>query len=64
MNASKERVRRVFAATQELLETLHPGTGSEWIGRFQRRFIAPASIFESGAFLLEDMGMHLSLIHI
>ena len=60
MNASKERVRRVFAATQELLETLHPGTGSEWIGRFQRRFIAPASIFESGAFLLEDMGMHRS----
>ena len=58
MSASRDRVRRVYAATRELLEDLHPGTGEQWIWRFRRRFIAPASIFESGAHVLENMDMH------
>ena len=60
MSGSKERVRRVYAVTRDLLEALHPGTGDQWIWRFRRRFIAPASIFESGSFVLENMGMHKS----
>ena len=60
MSASRDRVRRVYAATRELLDDLHPGTGEQWIWRFRRRFIAPASIFESGAHVLENMDMHKS----
>ena len=60
MSASRDRVRRVYAATRELLEDLHPGTGEQWIWRFRRRFIAPASIFESGTHVLENMDMHKS----
>ena len=60
MSASRERVRRVYAATRNLLEILHPGTGDQWVWRFRRRFIAPASIFESGAHVLENMDMHKS----
>ncbi len=60
MSASRERVRRVYAATRNLLEILHPGTGDQWVWRFRRRFIAPASVFESGAHVLENMDMHKS----
>ena len=58
MSASRDRIRRVYAATQELLDALHPNTGSEWIWRFRRRFIAPASVFESNPHVLENMDMH------
>ena len=57
MSGSKTRVRRVYAATRDLLDTIRPGTGEEWVGRFRRRFIAPASLFESGAHVLQNMDM-------
>ena len=57
MSASRERIRHVYAATRDLLDALHPGTGDAWVRRFRRRFIAPASVFESGAHVLEDMDM-------
>ena len=57
MSASRERIRHVYAATRDLLDALHPGTGDAWVWRFRRRFIAPASVFESGAHVLEDMDM-------
>lgn len=60
MSASRDRIRRVYAATRELLDALHPNTGSEWIWRFRRRFIAPASVFESNPHVLENMDMHKS----
>lgn len=59
-SASKERVRRVYAATKALLDDLHKDSGEQWVWRFRRRFIAPASLFESGAHVLEDMEMHKS----
>ena len=59
-SASKERVRRVYAATKALLDDLHKDSGEQWVWRFRRRFIAPASLFESGAHVLEDMDMHKS----
>lgn len=55
MSASRQRVRRVYAATQDLLEQLHPGKGTEMTNRLRRRFVAPASIFESGVYSLEEM---------
>ena len=57
MSGSKTRVRRVYAATRDLLDTIRPGTGEEWVGHFRRRFIAPASLFESGAHVLQNMDM-------
>ena len=38
MSASRDRIRRVYAATRELLDALHPNTGSEWIWRFRKVF--------------------------
>lgn len=60
MSGSAKRVRRVFAATRDLIDAIHPGTGAESIKRLRKRFLAPAAIFESGAHILEGMGMHHS----
>lgn len=60
MSASRARIRRVYAATGALMEAIRPGAGAEWVRRFRRRFIAPASIYESGAHVLEEMGVHRS----
>ncbi len=55
MSASDARVRRVYAATRDLIDAIHPGEGEAWAGRLRRRFIAPAAIFESSAHILQNM---------
>ena len=57
MSTSDRRVKRVYAATQNLLERLCPGQGEFYIHRIQRRFIAPASVFESKPYMLEELGL-------
>ena len=51
------RERRVYAAARDVLERLCPEKGEFYLRRLRRRFVAPASAFESRPHMTEELGL-------